>query len=132
MSITLPQNYRPTDREPFMNAMQQEYFRQKLLKWKSELIDESNQTLQNMQEESLAQPDLADRAEASRGASDRYPLSRGAGAPRALGAHTARRGLGFGSSPEHAARAAAIGLAVAPGDGAVAQHRIDPLGRQHR
>ena len=35
MSITLPQNYRPTDREPFMNAMQQEYFRQKLLKWKA-------------------------------------------------------------------------------------------------
>ena len=64
MSITLPQNYRPTDREPFMNAMQQEYFRQKLLKWKNELIDESNQTLQNMQEESLAQPDLADRATA--------------------------------------------------------------------
>jgi hypothetical protein len=66
MSITLPQNYRPTDREPFMNAMQQEYFRQKLLKWKNELIEESNQTLQNMQEESLAQPDLADRATADR------------------------------------------------------------------
>src|SRR5258708_38858170 len=64
MSITLPNNYRPTDREPFMNAMQQEYFRQKLLKWKGELIEESNQTLQNMQEESLAQPDLADRATA--------------------------------------------------------------------
>ncbi len=44
--------------------MQQEYFRQKLLKWKGELIEESNQTLQNMQEESLAQPDLADRATA--------------------------------------------------------------------
>src|SRR5262249_53720088 len=61
---TLPQNYRPTEREPFMNPMQQEYFRQKLLKWKGELIEESNQTLQNMQEESLAQPDLADRATA--------------------------------------------------------------------
>jgi len=64
MSITLPQNYRPTDREPFMNTLQQEYFRQKLLKWRGELIEESNQTLQNMQEESLAQPDLADRATA--------------------------------------------------------------------
>jgi DnaK suppressor protein len=64
MSITLPQNYRPQEREPFMNAMQQEYFRQKLLKWKAELVEESNQTLQNMQEESLAQPDLADRATA--------------------------------------------------------------------
>ena len=62
MSITLPQNYRPTDREPFMNAMQQEYFRQKLLKWKAELVEESNQTLQNMQEENVNHPDLADRA----------------------------------------------------------------------
>src|SRR4030095_8541634 len=64
MSITLPQNSQPTERESFMNPMQQEYFRQKLLKWKNELIEESNQTLQNMQEESLAQPDLADRATA--------------------------------------------------------------------
>jgi DnaK suppressor protein len=62
--MMLPQNYRPTDKEPFMNPMQQEYFRQKLLSWKSELLDESNQTLQNMTEESLAQPDLADRATA--------------------------------------------------------------------
>ena len=91
MSITLPQNYRPTDREPFMNAMQQEYFRQKLLKWKAELVEESNQTLQNMQEESLAQPDLADRAEAPRSPPDRHAFGRGAGAPRTDGAHPARR-----------------------------------------
>ena len=62
--MMLPQNYRPTEKEPFMNPMQQEYFRQKLLSWKQELLDESNQTLQNMTEESLAQPDLTDRATA--------------------------------------------------------------------
>ncbi len=62
--MMLPQNYRPSDKEPFMNPMQQEYFRQKLLSWKNELLVESNQTLQNMTEESLAQPDLADRATA--------------------------------------------------------------------
>ena len=62
--MMLPQNYRPTEKESFMNPMQQEYFRQKLLQWKHELLDESNQTLQNMTEESLAQPDLADRATA--------------------------------------------------------------------
>jgi DnaK suppressor protein len=62
--MMLPQNYRPTEKEPFMNPMQQEYFRQKLLSWKQELVEESNQTLQNMTEESLAQPDLADRATA--------------------------------------------------------------------
>ena len=64
MRVTLPQNYRPTEGEPFMNPLQQEYFRQKLLRWKDELLVESNQTLQSLQEESLAQPDLADRATA--------------------------------------------------------------------
>ncbi|HJQ55463.1 MAG TPA: RNA polymerase-binding protein DksA [Vineibacter sp.] len=62
--MMLPQNYRPTDKEPFMNPMQQEYFRRRLMEWKQELLEESNQTLQNMTEESLAQPDLADRATA--------------------------------------------------------------------
>ncbi|MGE0423902.1 MAG: RNA polymerase-binding protein DksA [Reyranellaceae bacterium] len=64
MSMTLPPGYRPTDREQFMNPLQQEYFRQKLLRWKQELINESNQTLASLQEESLSQPDLADRATA--------------------------------------------------------------------
>ena len=64
MSMTLPPGYRPTDREQFMNPLQQEYFRQKLQKWKQELINESNQTLASLQEESLSQPDLADRATA--------------------------------------------------------------------
>ena len=64
MRVTLPQNYRPTESEPFMNPLQQEYFRQKLLRWKDEMLIESNQTLVSLQEESLAQPDLADRATA--------------------------------------------------------------------
>ncbi len=64
MSMTLPPGYRPTDREQFMNPLQQEYFKQKLQKWKQELINESNQTLASLQEESLSQPDLADRATA--------------------------------------------------------------------
>ncbi len=64
MRVTLPVGYRPSDSEPFMNPRQQEYFRQKLLRWKQELLEESNMTLQSLQEESLAQPDLADRATA--------------------------------------------------------------------
>lgn len=64
MAIDLPYDYRPTEKEPFMNPMQQEYFRRKLLKWKEELLHESNETLQSLQEDSLAQPDLADRATA--------------------------------------------------------------------
>ena len=62
MKPLLPPDYRPTEREPFMNPMQLEYFRQKLLRWRAELLHESNETLQHLQEESLSEPDIADRA----------------------------------------------------------------------
>ena len=58
----LPKNYKPTEKENFMSARQREYFRRKLLSWREELVDESSETLKNMQEESLAEPDMADRA----------------------------------------------------------------------
>ena len=58
----LPKNYKPTEKEKFMSARQREYFRRKLLSWREELLDESSETLKNMQEESLAEPDMADRA----------------------------------------------------------------------
>jgi len=45
-----------------MNARQREYFRRKLNAWREELIKESNQTLQNLQEDNLPIPDIADRA----------------------------------------------------------------------
>jgi DnaK suppressor protein len=45
-----------------MNPVQLEYFRQKLLRWRAELLQESNETLQHLQEESLSEPDIADRA----------------------------------------------------------------------
>ncbi len=45
-----------------MNPRMREYFRQKLLRWKSELLRESDETLNHLQSESLAEPDLADRA----------------------------------------------------------------------
>jgi len=55
-------NYRPTDKEPFMNDRQKEYFRLKLLAWKDEILKESKLTLQALQEENVNHPDLADRA----------------------------------------------------------------------
>lgn len=64
MTVTLPPDYRPTDDEPFMNERQREYFRQKLLKWRGELIRESEETLEHLQEGGLQEPDLADRASA--------------------------------------------------------------------
>lgn len=62
MKQLLSPDYRPSETEPFMNPMQQEYFRQKLLAWKSELLKESSETLNHLQEESLSEPDIADRA----------------------------------------------------------------------
>ena len=58
----LPKNYKPTQKEKFMNAKMKEYFRQKLVNWKSELLKESSQTLNNLQNESEAKPDITDRA----------------------------------------------------------------------
>lgn len=55
-------SYRPSDKEPFMNDRQREYFRAKLLAWKEEILRESKLTLQTLQEENVNHPDLADRA----------------------------------------------------------------------
>lgn len=62
MKPLLPPDYRPREDEPFMNPLQVEYFRQKLLAWRVELLQESSETLHHLQEESLAEPDIADRA----------------------------------------------------------------------
>ena len=59
----IPKNYKPTQKEKFMNAKMKEYFRQILISWKDELLKESSQTLNNLQnDENLAKPDLTDRA----------------------------------------------------------------------
>ena len=58
----LPKNYKPTKKEKFMNAKMKEYFRQKLINWKQDLLKESSQTLNNLQNENEAKPDITDRA----------------------------------------------------------------------
>ena len=55
-------NYRPTDKEPFMNERQREYFRQKLFSWRDDILKEAKETLQHLQDENQNHPDLADRA----------------------------------------------------------------------
>src|SRR5712675_1407234 len=54
--------YRPTDKEPFMNERQREYFRRKLLAWREDILREARETLQHLQDESQNHSDLADRA----------------------------------------------------------------------
>lgn len=55
-------DYRPTDKEPFMNERQREYFRQRLLSWREDILKEAKETLQHLQDENQNHPDLADRA----------------------------------------------------------------------
>lgn len=62
--IVLSADYAPTDKEPFMNDRQKQYFREKLWRWKDEILRESKETIQNLQDESANLPDIADRASA--------------------------------------------------------------------
>ena len=55
-------NYEPSDGEPFMNERQTEYFKNKLLSWKSSILEESRGTIEVMQEGTRNIPDSADRA----------------------------------------------------------------------
>ena len=55
-------NYRPSDKEPFMNERQRDYFRAKLLAWREDVLKEAKETLLHLQEENQNHPDLADRA----------------------------------------------------------------------
>jgi DnaK suppressor protein len=54
--------YRPSESEAFMNERQREYFRAKLLRWKDEILQESKETLEHLQDENQNHPDLVDRA----------------------------------------------------------------------
>ncbi|MDH3263534.1 MAG: RNA polymerase-binding protein DksA [Paracoccaceae bacterium] len=58
----LPEDYRPVEGEPFMNERQLEYFRRKLLAWKAELMDDSRETIEGLQDSGRNVPDIADRA----------------------------------------------------------------------
>ena len=61
-STLLPPDYVPTDDDDFMNPLMIEFFRQRLMEWRTELLRESGQTLLNMQNTSIQEPDIGDRA----------------------------------------------------------------------
>ncbi|HYD70016.1 RNA polymerase-binding protein DksA [Azospirillum sp.] len=63
-SPLMPPDYKPSEDEPFMNPAMREYFRQKLLRWRAELLAESSETLHSLQEGGIQEPDIADRASA--------------------------------------------------------------------
>jgi DnaK suppressor protein len=58
----LPDDYMPAEDEPFMNERQTEYFRRKLLTWRSEILEGSRDTVEAMKDGTRNIPDVADRA----------------------------------------------------------------------
>jgi DnaK suppressor protein len=58
----VPNGYVPSPKDKFMNPVMAEYFRQRLLDWRAEILKETGQTLEHLQQESLQEPDVADRA----------------------------------------------------------------------
>ena len=62
MMVTLPPDYRPSDQEEFMNPAQVEYFRQKLLRWRAELLREADGTLLSLSQGGIHEADITDRA----------------------------------------------------------------------
>jgi len=62
MIVTLPPDYRPSDDEEFMNPLQVEYFRQKLLRWRADLLREADDTLASLSQGGIHEADITDRA----------------------------------------------------------------------
>ncbi len=61
-SVKLPKGYKPSEKEEYMNPRQLEYFRQKLIAWRDELVEESRETINNLQAEVRDVGDEAERA----------------------------------------------------------------------
>lgn len=61
-NVVLPEGYKPSNEEEYMNPIQQEYFKQKLISWRDELLQESQDTLTHLKEENWHEPDVNDRA----------------------------------------------------------------------
>jgi DnaK suppressor protein len=62
MMLTLPPDYKPSDSEEFMNPLQVEYFRQKLLRWRGDLLRDADDTLASLGQGGIMEPDITDRA----------------------------------------------------------------------
>lgn len=62
MTIDLPKDYKPSESEEFMNPMQKEYFRLKLLAWRNDLVQGYTDGIHHLQEEHAVEPDITDQA----------------------------------------------------------------------
>ncbi len=59
---SLPEDYTPSEDEPFMNDSHRAYFRRKLLDWRDEIMRSTKETLEHLQNDSEQHADIADRA----------------------------------------------------------------------
>ena len=62
MPPKLPPDYRPSNNEPFMSSVMREHFRRKLVRWREDILNETSEALQSLQEEETHETDVADRA----------------------------------------------------------------------
>ncbi len=62
MMVTLPPDYLPSDDEEFMSPQQVEFFRRKLLRWRTDLLREADGTLASLSEGGIHEADVTDRA----------------------------------------------------------------------
>ncbi|RIJ30819.1 RNA polymerase-binding protein DksA [Henriciella algicola] len=62
MADTKLNDYIPSDDEEFMNPRQQAFFRMRLEQWKTDILDGTKSTINNLQEDSSNLPDIVDRA----------------------------------------------------------------------
>ena len=60
--VFLADDYRPAEDEPFINDRQSEYFKRKLLIWNADLMSDSKDTIEGLQDGTRNIPDIADRA----------------------------------------------------------------------
>lgn len=66
--VELPNNYRPTLKEGYMNDKQLVYFKKKLLDWRAELMDESQETLNHLRD--VSNQDVGDEVDRASRESD--------------------------------------------------------------
>jgi DnaK suppressor protein len=62
MMLTMPPDYQPSESDEFMNPLQVEYFRQKLQRWRADLLRDSDDTLASLGQGGILEADITDRA----------------------------------------------------------------------
>lgn len=63
--VVVPEDYVPSDKDEFMDPVMKEYFKLKLLAWKTDIVKQTKETVEKLQGEKVSHPDPADTAVAT-------------------------------------------------------------------